>query len=248
MTRGVLSNMQDMQTENDPSQTMPITYTGEPFQPVRIYYFIRNRSLVTTKFSKMKCMNADKTNRCWVWLYEHEAKELVFERSYVRLEDQVRPLSLGCFYFNPPSEMYLEVQSVDRAVQALLFFDKFLGRKMAEVKDFSILTRLLKEDEIHTDYTDFFTREVRKDPEELLKDIERQVGETKDQKQVMALLEKDMKQVGPEVERKPLNFYENNFDSIRHSFDMYKTIAVERWAGNTNFSFYDLFQKLTAKH
>ncbi len=47
-----------------------VTLTGEPLQPVRLYYAIPNKSLVTKVFKRLGCMGEERKPPRWVWLYQ----------------------------------------------------------------------------------------------------------------------------------------------------------------------------------
>jgi|WetSurMetagenome_2_1015567.scaffolds.fasta_scaffold46076_4 hypothetical protein len=48
------------------------TLTSEPFQPVRLYYSIPDRSFVIKKLQSLKCMIEVPHEQCWQWLFEAE--------------------------------------------------------------------------------------------------------------------------------------------------------------------------------
>ncbi len=45
------------------------TMTGEPFQPVRLYYLIPDRLFVVKRLRALKCMLEVPPERCWQWLF-----------------------------------------------------------------------------------------------------------------------------------------------------------------------------------
>jgi hypothetical protein len=55
------------------------TMTNEPFQPVRLYYSIPDRSYVTAMLRALKCMIEVPPERCWQWLFHAEAAPLQFD-------------------------------------------------------------------------------------------------------------------------------------------------------------------------
>jgi hypothetical protein len=65
-----------------------MTMTGEIFQPVRLYYKIRNMNMVLKKFAAMSCMNHDKANNRWTWLYDGDSMSLQFKNSYCSLRSR----------------------------------------------------------------------------------------------------------------------------------------------------------------
>ncbi len=201
------------------SKHLLATITGEMIQPVRLYFHVPDKNLVDVKFSKLNCMKPDPPRKRWVWLYEKEAKKLSFSKSYADIPAKVKPLVLGSFYFNPPHEVYLEVRSIERAIHALTFFDKYLGRKVAEAREIAVVNRLLNATENNLSYDYLFEHEVKEDGE--------------------------MSKPEPEMVRQSLNFYEYGIAPIRALLKMRQIIAKEHSAGNTAFTFKDLVEGLS---
>lgn len=97
-------------------------------------------------FSVMRCMDTDDKGKRWVWLYTAEAERLVFENSYAEIPESLRPIIIGSFFQKPDNILVLDLRSVDRALKAITFFDKYIPRKHAKVLHMSILNRF---SEIH---------------------------------------------------------------------------------------------------
>jgi hypothetical protein len=64
------------------SEPLSVTMTGEPYQPARIYYQVFQKHAVLGRFRRLRCIDFDKTQNRWVWLYQEEAKNLKFTKSY----------------------------------------------------------------------------------------------------------------------------------------------------------------------
>ena len=47
-----------------------MTLTNEPFQPVRLYYSIPSRAVVSRKQSTLECMMEAPEEHCWKWLFQ----------------------------------------------------------------------------------------------------------------------------------------------------------------------------------
>jgi hypothetical protein len=76
------------------------TMTNEPFQPVRLYYSIPDRSFVTGKLRALKCMIEVPPERCWQWLFHAEAASLRFPAGgYDDVPKERRPIVLGRIRF-----------------------------------------------------------------------------------------------------------------------------------------------------
>ena len=103
------------------------TVTGEPFQPVRLYYTVPSESVATKSLSGLRCIDEDKRGRCWVWLYDDEAASLTFERPRKDLPADVHPIVIGRFRFPQKTCMTLDVRSAERAIEAAKFFAPILG-------------------------------------------------------------------------------------------------------------------------
>ena len=228
-----------MQTEHSDNAERQLlaTVTGELCQPVRIYYSVPDKNAVNKKVRALKCVQSDPARRRWVWLFEGEAKGLAFEKSYRDIPKKLRPIVIGSFHFRPPSEMHLDLRSIERAIHALPFFDRHLGRKTAEATEFSIVNRLLGADEQPIDFDRLFKDEVRTNVEELLEQFKG------NPMAALQLLEDEMKAPEPEVVRRSLNFYSDGIDSFRTALKIRQSIAIERWNGNP-VSFGDFYNRM----
>lgn len=106
------------------------TSTGEPFQPVRLYYAIPAKPLVTRALSGLRCMEEDPEGRRWNWLYAAEADGLTFARPRAELPPEVHPVVIGVLRFPKKGGMTLEVRSSDRAIAAAKFFAPLFGPRV----------------------------------------------------------------------------------------------------------------------
>src|SRR4051794_9765948 len=80
-----------MPTEKQSIQTL----TGELFQPIRLYYRLHNRSAVQVVFNKLHCMEFDKPDKRWVWVYDDEAKKLQFNKPWRGSKSAISRLHLA---------------------------------------------------------------------------------------------------------------------------------------------------------
>ena len=74
------------------------TVTGEPFQPIRLYYSVPSRQVVTRVFAKLRCVDQDDQDRCWVWLYEDEAAGIAFDKPYAELPREIHPIVIAQWF------------------------------------------------------------------------------------------------------------------------------------------------------
>lgn len=103
--------------------------TGEPFQPVRLYYSVPNKVAATRIFLALRCM-ADDGSGAWLWHYDEEASALTFARPRNELPPEVHPIVLGRFNFPAKDKMVLAVRSGERAIEAAKFFGPLFGEKV----------------------------------------------------------------------------------------------------------------------
>ena len=116
-------------TSTATTRTLLVTLTGEPFQPVRLYYSIPNKVAATRIFLVLRCM-VEADAGAWHWQYEHEAGALKFARPRDELPEEVHPIILGRFHFAAKDRMVLAVRSGERAIEAAKFFAQMFGEKI----------------------------------------------------------------------------------------------------------------------
>lgn len=118
-----------MKTQSESLQRrLLVTMTNEPFQPVRLYYAIPDKSSVLRKLKKLECTVEVPPERCWQWLYHAEAASLQFAAGgYDDVPEDRRPIILGRIRFPKQSSMTLETNSFERAIAGARFFAPRLG-------------------------------------------------------------------------------------------------------------------------
>ncbi len=152
------------------------TITGEPYQPVRIYYQVRQKNAVIGRFKRLKCINFDKARNCWIWLYTEEAKNLKFDCSYRDLPKFQRPVILGYFTFKGDSELQLDVDSFEWAIAAIDFFDSKINRRLAKLHKLKLVNKLFSEttspEELSCHHTVFFDQHQAVNSKEQIQQID----------------------------------------------------------------------------
>ena len=231
--------MQVQNSEKTQDQLLA-TVTGELCQPVRIYYRVSDKNAVNKKFGALKCMQADMVRRRWVWLFDGEARDLEFAKKYRDIPKKRRPIVIGSFYSRTPTEMYLDLRSIERAIHAVPFFDRHLGRKLAEATEFSVVNRLLSAAEYQVDLDQFFTDEVRPNFEDRLDQVKG------DPLATLRFMEEEMAKPEPVVVRGPLHYYSDGIDSFRTSLRLRQSLALEHWKGSPA-TMQSLVEKLVAQ-
>jgi len=110
------------------------TMTGEPFQPVRLYYSIPHPLFVVKKLRVMKCMLEVPPERCWQWLFQGEAAALRFPGGYDAVPKEKRPIVLGRIRFPKNGGMTLQTNSILRAIEGARFFGPHLGPEVIAMR------------------------------------------------------------------------------------------------------------------
>ncbi len=228
--------------------------TAEPYQLARIHHAVFKRSGIAKIFSRLKCMDYDPDQKRWVWLHDGEAKQLQFNWRYASIPAEKHPIVLGSFFSWSEDEMFLNVNSFDRATKAIAFFDGYfrkradpegLGQSNGHRGGQQILPSAGGGFPRHEDYFD--KQPVTKtDPEAFMKKLESMVSSAKDKEErtrlALSYLEDSAKQPYPEIERLPTNFYEDGIEGLEASLRMRQAIAYQHWLGNTGYTYYDLIQ------
>jgi hypothetical protein len=209
------------------------TITDEIVQPVRIYYRIKDLSAVKKAFAKLKCVDFDPDQNRFVWQYEKEAKKLKFSKPYADIPVEYHPLVIGAFFMSKKGEMYLETRSVERALAAIPFFEKYLKPYMAEITDIAIINKLFSHEEGIADFSQIFDSAEIINPEEKLAEIERFMKQGKSIEDIMA--DKKHEKL-PLAERFPSNFYEDGIDALKFTFQGRQYVAMQHWQGNTDYT------------
>jgi hypothetical protein len=116
------------------SRRLLATMTQEPFQPVRLYYSIPDRSLVAERLRGLKCMVEVPYDRSWQWLYHAEAAPLPIGAGHDAVPVERRPIVLGCIRFPKNGGMTVQTNSIERAVAAARFFAPRLGPEVVALR------------------------------------------------------------------------------------------------------------------
>ena len=236
------------------TNTAPLltTMTGESYQPARIYYQVSQKNAVLGRFKRLRCIDYDREQNRWVWLYTEEAKNIQFDQSYRDIPKQYRPIVLGYFTWNGDKELRLDVRSFERVIEAMTFFDRKINRRLAKVTTIKIVNQLfsatISTEEMSNHHTVFFEQRQAVNPKDEMEKLEEiasqyEAGE-ESQKAAFSYLEKQMKKTLPEVEELETHFYEDGIESVAMSLRMRHIEAMEHWKGNKNFSQFDIMTTL----
>ena len=227
---------------------LAMTTTGEIYQPIRLYYSVSSFRRVVRIFYRLRCVEFDPSQKRWVWLYTDEASSIKFGKK----ADSDEPIVLGSFLKKGSKEMVLDVRSFERAIEALVFFDNHIPRRVAKVTDAAIVNRLFDvQDGISSTFDHFFDEQFveRSDPEELLQKL-KHIGskarnETEKRVLILAYIDERSREPFPEIERFPLHFYEDGAASLPLPFRARQAIAIQHWLGNTSYTYANYVQEIT---
>jgi hypothetical protein len=228
--------------------------TGEPYQPVRIYYQVSKPKTVLSALQKLKCVEYEPERDRWNWLYEAEAKKLRFGRSYNSLTPADKPLILGYFMFRGEAQMLLDLRSQQRATYALDFFDKRINRYAANPTRMRLVNRFFSVEEmpnreIHPSLDPFFDRDnvvcLAQEMEQALDQIA--IAYANDpagkEKATNDYINQHMDRPHPEIEE--LILYADKIDrlSLPMVLQMRQVEAFEHWRGNFTFRASDVVKQ-----
>ncbi len=234
------------------------TRTGEPYQPCRLYYEVTNQKTVVGAFKKLRCLHWEPQLQAWRWHYEQEAKKLRFDVSWNHIPKEHRPLVLGDFYLRSDREMVLDVRSFQRAMTAILFFDKHINRRAAHLTKLRIVNKFfnandkLGNEQLHPPFDYFFERLNIEIPDAVafqreLEQIVQSTGSDDSKRQAFSeFLEQKAKQPLPEIEEIPVHFYEDGIAPLEMALTMRNIEAMQHWQGNKSFSQHDLIADMIA--
>ena len=156
-------------------QSLMENLTGELFQPVRLHYRVLNHPGLERAFEKLAVWSSIRPGSRWVWLYEHEAKTLQFQRSYAEFPKELRPIVIGAFFLRTEKALLLDLRSCERALLAIPFFDTQLPRNLVKLEDAEVVNQLFSLTKANQQLTPdaLFDGQVStvNDPEALMKDL-----------------------------------------------------------------------------
>ena len=201
----------------DDEKLLQTTLTGEVVQPIRLYYQIVDKKRLIDSFKQLRCMDFDRVNNRWVWLYAHESTVLKFKKSYPSIPKEAHTIVIGSFFLRSGDELLLDLRSFDRAIEAVPFFDKYVGQTAARVTHAAVVNRLFDAKEQFPPNLDVFFYS----------------GE---------MVERDTDKRAPEVEKFPVHFYEDGIGSLKTTLRIIQIMAFQHWKGNTDYTLLDVIK------
>ena len=229
------------------------TLTGEIHQPVRLYYEMYNPEEVIKTLSRLKCIQRDPQRNRFVWLYQEEAKSLKFAIPYHEIDPELQPIVIGSFVVKPRNILICDVRSVNRALLAIPFFDRYIHRKYAKVLNLAILNRY---SQIHEDkgscYDVLFDDYPKKfQPPFDFISLSDSVKDIEDPMQKILFLYEHTLKAGEkpldEIETFPTNYYEDGIKALRATLVFREVTATRHFLGDKRLSFNELMQPICDK-
>ncbi|MEA1048385.1 hypothetical protein U5801_00920 [Lamprobacter modestohalophilus] len=177
-------------------------------------------------------MDYDASRDRYVWLYQKEAKKLTFKYPYSAVPAEQRPVVIGSFFSKNFDEMYLEIRSIERALEGIVFFDAYIKPYMAIVDSISVINKLFSFAEHTMNFSDYFDQEVTINPEESVQQLQADLSQGK-------TLETFEKQSLSLVERFPCYFHEDGVTPLKLLLLSRQAIAIQHYMGNTEYTLQD---------
>jgi hypothetical protein len=228
------------------------TITGELFQPVRLHYQLFEQQALERAFEKLRCTQYDAQGRRWVWLFDHEAKQINLPKAYSTISKALHPIVIGSFFVRQADRLILDLRSCERAVEAIPFFDKHLPRRAAKVWQVEVVNRLfpvagneaLTPARLFDQGTSTFVDPAAAD--QRMFDL---TAPVQDPEEKMRILIEDSERRGkqplPEIERFPIHYYEEGIQGLEMTLRLRQIVALQHWLGNADYSMFDAIQEMT---
>ena len=225
----------------NPNQSIPLwTKTGELFQPVRLYYRIRNLRKLRMRLAILHCIRQAADDNHWSWLYAGETLGMTFEKAP---SGGKNPIELGTLFVWGENGMALEVHSIERALAAMTFFDHHLPRRFARLTHVSIVNYLFDPQHVHTFQFPFCAASDAQTDDPVMT-LFRHVDRLKKRrrsarerdKAVAAYLQTLPTSTFPHTEHLALRFSRKRLQHIRFVLESRQYVAIQRWKGNDHFT------------
>jgi hypothetical protein len=230
------------------------TLTGDDFQPVRLHYQVFDHEGLLHAFKKLRCVEHDPTQERWVWLYDHEAKNLRFERSFAEIPKKLHPIVIGSFFLREKDKLLLDLRSCERALLAIPFFATHLPHHIAKVTESEIVNKLFsatENAELRPDQLFDTQTSILRDPGAEMQKILDRIGHVRDPREKFKLIQKEMdaqlRQLPPDIERFPVHYHEDGIEGFALALRLRQIVAREHWLGNTRYTLDDAIKETTKR-
>lgn len=243
------------------NRTLWVTTTGEPVQPVRLYFVVASepQARVRRRLGGLHCIRPGRVPETLEWLHMAEAAALDFTRWAPNATPSAAPIVLGVFAFPAMGGMTLTVRSIHRAILAARFFAGVLADRVV-LSRLRVVNRWFAGDEAQADLAaidQHLDRDVVVvDPraaEVAFEEFARERGFTGEPRTLADLerlcaehLAARRKRDVPLVEDFPLCPEEEtaDFASLAFTLDVRFVRAGERWHGNPDVTLADIIVRM----
>ena len=226
---------------------MVITYTGENYQPSRIFYKCSDKELLHRKLKGLRCMDYAEEYDLWQWLFMDEAKRIDLKTSYNDVPRSVRPVALGNFYIRE-DEVILDVHSYDRVIAALKFFTKHISTEILMPSEVAFVNRIFSDEDVEPrdaeliNHDKYFANTYN--TEDAVEEALKKAKDLGNPEMLIPLLDEARQQPIEWIERLPLHFEDEGVASIEHTLLSRTVVAHKRWEGEEDYSTIDLFKEM----
>ena len=226
------------------------TLTGEFYQPVRLHYQVPDQSGLKQAFEKLRCLDYDRTQNRWVWLYDHEAERLPLKKSYADLPAEARPIILGSIFLRAEDRLLLDLRSCERAIQAIQFFDRYIPRSIAWLTEAEVVNSLFPAENRSLTPASHFDHQPSTfvEPNDVLERARHLTAGISDPLKRLEVVMKDLDSMAkrslPEIERIPVHYYEDGIAGFAMALRTRQLVALQHWLGNTQFTMVDAIQSI----
>ena len=211
---------------------------GGIVQPVRLYYRVTDKPGLICAFEELKCIDYDSKGGRWAWLYDDEARKLSIENGFSSIPKRLRPIVIGSFYRMAHDAFVLDVRTIERAGQAIPFFDKHVPRSVARITHVAIVNRLFgAREQLSPNFDALFRNPTEIDPEKAIEEL------TTGASLMLSVQERASRQL-PDVEKFPAHFYEDGIEQLRTTLMIRQMIAMEHWRGNKDYSLKNVLEQM----
>jgi hypothetical protein len=189
----------------------------------------------------LRCMEYDRIEDRWMWLYEGEAKNLKFSTPYSSIPPNNRPIVLGSFYFRTDDQIYLDVGSVERALQVVRFFDRHIKRTVAEVEYVATYNKVFSNVDEHPGhcfdhlFSDICPEDIGLTVENKIENMRKSIEEGR----ISDVIDDRNFEL---VETFPAHFYEDGIQHLGTLLTARQAVAIMRWSGNADYCMSDFIK------
>ncbi len=226
------------------------TITGDFFQPVRLHYRVFNDKELSQALSKLSCVKLDSPRQRWVWLYEDEARGLLFTQSYAQISEKLRPIVLGSLFHRTNDTLLLDLRSCERALAAIPFFDKHIPRGVAKITEAEVANKLYSAAKPLSP-EDVFDHQpsTARDPKAEFQRLAEQMTHGRSIRARLNIAFKAIQAASQQplaaTERIPVHYYEDGIAGFQLALTLRQIVAKEHWFGNTTYTLFDAIKATT---